>query len=76
MCLSPIVLGASKYTLVTSGWRGDILKKGPRMVRVSISGAVTAIWKAGSCEIAMTNFGNEHNSFMAFVVNQTLLYAR
>ena len=53
-----IVRGEAKYTVVTSGCRGDILKKGPRSVRFSIPGADCAIWKVGCCASAFSSGGN------------------
>lgn len=56
--LLSIVFGPAKYSFVTSGFNGEILKKGPRIVSFSIAGADVAIWNNGSCATASRIFGN------------------
>jgi hypothetical protein len=58
-----IVFGPAKYTFVTSGWRGDIRKNGPRIVYFSMLCAETASWKEASSAMAVTTGGNRENAF-------------
>lgn len=70
MCRLSIVFGAAKYSLVTSCWSGDILKKGPSSVCFSIPGADCAMRKSGCWAIAVTSFGNCENVFNAWTFCQ------